>query len=89
MAYTGFQQLVFQLLQENELNGASAYQIMPPAGGNSTWSFGTPQFDVGGNAIGYATLDNILLTATNSSGNYTRQVHKFRACAAVEPVIPG
>ncbi len=49
MALTAFQQLVFKLLEANELGGKSAYQIIPPApGGVSSWSFGIRRFDVGG-----------------------------------------
>lgn len=69
MALTAFQQLVFQLLEANELGGKSAYQIIPPApGGVSSWSFGIPQFDVGGSSKELFT--NILLYSIDSSGNY-------------------
>jgi hypothetical protein len=70
MSLSTLQQLLLQVLQANELNGISPYQIVAPPKKGSTWSFGTPQFDVGNNTTAYNLLADILLNATDSSGNY-------------------
>src|ERR1700722_16478928 len=76
MAFSGtpaqqaLENLLFQVLQANELGGASAFALDPPVDQNSTWTFGTPQFDVGRNPAAHTLLANILLNAKDANGNY-------------------
>jgi Ca2+-binding RTX toxin-like protein len=72
VSFNGFQELVYEMLQKNELNGKSPYELLKPVPKtHSTWTFGTPQFDVGsGNPKALNTFENILLNATDSNGNY-------------------
>lgn len=72
MSFNGFQELIYEMLQQNELSGISPYQLQPPVPmTTSTWTFGTPQFDIGsGNALALNTFENILLNAKDSNGSY-------------------
>src|ERR1700720_2289419 len=70
MAFSALQQLLLEVLQANQLVGTSPYTIVSPKKPGSTWTFGTPQFDVGNYSTAYSTLADILLHATDANGNF-------------------
>src|SRR6266508_4558935 len=64
-----FKQKLFHVLQQNELGGASPYQLIF-AGGKSGYSFGVSQLDVSHNSLALATFKDILLNAVDFEGFY-------------------